>query len=460
MKYTAWEYQKYATDRMIEASCGPLLEMGLGKTVSALTAMDELIKAGEVKKVLIISPLRVADIVWSNEIEKWDHLKHLKYSKVLGSEAKRKKALLVKADIYLINRENVPWLVAFYAGAWPFDATILDESSSFKDPTSKRFKAIRQVAPRMKRKYILTGTPIPNGMLDLWSQIYFLDKGQRLGESYAKYREKYFEPDKRNREVIHSYKIRNPDADLLGPDIMVKEIQQKIGDICFSMKARDYLDMPPRLDTITWVKLSAADKERYDVFERDSVLAMGEEEITALSAGALYNKLLQFANGAVYDDDHKFHEMHNAKIEALRERLEAANGHPVLVPYQFQHDRDRIVTYLKEFKPVVFKTEDQYHAWNRKEIPLLIAHPLSFSHGLNMQDGGHLLEWFGRPWSAEAYTQTVGRLDRQGQKFTVINNTIAVMGTIEEQVLSRNEGKLSRQAVMMDAVKAIVRKHR
>lgn len=459
MKFTPWPYQQYTIDRIVDNSCGPLLEMGLGKTVSTLTAIDKLLKTGEVKRVLVIAPLRVAEIVWSNEIKKWDHLKHLKYSKVLGSETKRKKALLAKADIYIINRENVAWLVAYYAGAFPFDTVIVDESSSFKDPTSRRFKALRQVSPMIKRKYILTGTPVPNGMLDMWSQVYILDKGDRLGESFAKYREKYFEADKRDRHVIHSYKIKKGD-EMLGATIYEKEIHQKIGDICFSMKARDYLDMPPRLDTATWVKLSEADQGRYDDFERDSVLAMEDNEITALSAGALYNKLLQFANGAVYDEKHVYHEMHMAKIEALRERLEAANGQPVIVPYQFQHDRDRILKYLKEFKPVFFETEDQYHAWNRKEISLLIAHPLSFSHGLNMQDGGHHIEWFGRPWSAEQYTQTVGRLDRQGQQFPVVNNTIAVLGTIEEEVLTRNEGKLTRQSIMMDAVKAIVKKHR
>ncbi len=461
MIFKPWPYQGYTIDRMVEGTCGPLLEMGLGKTVSALSATDILLKSGEVKKPLVIAPLRVAQVVWSDEIQKWDHLNHLKISKIIGTETQRKKALLEKADIYIINRENVAWLVAFYGTAFPFDMMIVDESSSFKDPKSNRFKALRQVAPKVKRKYIMSGTPAPNSLLDLWSQVYLLDKGKRLGESFSKYRKEYFEPNKRDQFVIFNYKLKTEEhADILGDDILEKEIHDKIGDICFSMKARDYLDMPPRLDTTAYIQMSPQALARYNEFERDSVLQMESAEITAFSAGALYNKLLQFANGAVYDENKNYHEIHMAKIEALEERLEAASGHPVLVLYQFQHDRDRILQHLKKFKPVVFKEADQQYAWNRKEIPVLLAHPLSMAHGLNLQEGGHFLEWFGRPWSAENYIQAYGRLDRQGQKVSVVNNTIAVRGTIDEQVIERSEGKLMRQDLMMSAVKAVISKHK
>lgn len=458
MKFTPWKYQQYTTDRMVEDTCGPLLEMGLGKTVSALTAVDQMLKSKTIKKPLVIAPLRVAEVVWTGERDKWDHLNHLKISKIIGTEANRKRALLEKADLYVINRENIPWLVAFYGKGFPFDCVIIDESSSFKDPKSKRFRALRQVAPLIKRKYILTGTPIPNGLLDMWSQVYFLDRGKRLGESFSNYRKEYFQPDKRNRQTIFSYALKTDDMDILGKDFLEKEIHQKIGDICFSMKARDYLNMPPRIDTTTMIPLSAEARAKYDEFERDQVLKILEAEITALSAGVLYNKLLQFANGAVYDENKIYHEIHMAKIDALEERIEAANGHPVLVLYQFKHDVERIMKHLKRFKPVFFEKANQVEAWNRKEIPVFVGHPASMGHGLNMQDGGHLIEWFGRPWSSEMWSQAIARLDRQGQKFSVINNTLACIGTVDERVIERSDGKLMKQEYMMQAVKAIIEK--
>lgn len=462
MKFNPWPYQQYTIDRMIEATCGPLLDMGLGKTVSSLTAIDKLIyELKQVKKVLVIAPLRIADEVWSSEIEKWDHLKRLRISKVLGSETRRKKALYEKVDIYIINRENVAWLVAFYASAWPFDMTIIDESSSFKDPASKRFRAIRQVAPLIKRKYILTGTPIPNGLLGIWSQVYFLDRGERLGDSYAKYREKYFEPDKRSRDHIHSYKLQNPDEEILGPHIMEREIHSKIGDICFSMKAADYLKLPERMDLTREVIFDGEEYQKYLDFERDQVLALNEEdEITALNAAALTNKLLQYANGAVYDEDKKYHVVNDAKLDALEELIEAADGHPVLVFYSFRHDLERIKERLKAYEPVHLQSSEDIRAWNNVEVNVMLAHPASAGHGLNLQAGGNTIIWYGLPWSLELYQQANARLHRQGQLKPVIIHRLITRGTMDEDVLAALENKTSKQDALMRAVKAVIAKYR
>ena len=462
MIYKPHPYQQYTTERMVEDTCGPLLDMGLGKTVASLTALDILIyEKKEVKKCLVIAPLRIADEVWSAEAKKWDHLKRLKISKVLGSESKRKKALLYKADIYIINRENVAWLVAFYGGAFPFDTVIIDESSSFKDPTSKRFRALRQVAPLIKRKYILTGTPVPNGLLGIWSQVYFLDRGKRLGESYTKFREKYFEPDKRNRQVIHSYKLRKPDEDILGPDIMEKEIHEKIGDICFSMKASDYLKLPERIDITREVSFNEAEYQQYLEFEKSQVLALNEEdEITALNAAALTNKLLQYANGAVYDGDKKWHPVNAAKLDVLEELIEGSCGNPTLVFYSFRHDLERIKQRLKSHKPIHLQSSEEIAAWNSGKIAVMLAHPASAGHGLNLQDGGNTIAWYGLPWSLELYQQAVARLHRQGQIRPVYNHRLIVKGTMDEAVLDALEHKTVKQDALMNAVKALIAKYR
>lgn len=302
---------------------------------------------------------------------------------------------------------------------------------------------------------------LPNGLLDLWPQLYLLDQGERLGKTLTGYREKYFNPGKRNGHVIYEYKLKKDDSGILGPDVYEREIYEKISDICISMKARDYLDLPDRLDTFTMVHFSPEVQKLYEKFERDQVLQMGSaDEITALSAAALYGKLLQFSNGAIYDVNKDYHEIHHAKIEALEERIEAADGQPVLVLYQFKHDLDRIMRYLKKYKPVFLQSGEDVKAWNRKEIQLLVGHPASMGHGLNMQAGGHILEWFGLPSSLELRQQTIARLDRQGQTMPVLNNSLAMKGSIEETVIERLSDKAIGQEIMMDAVKAIVAKYR
>jgi len=460
MKFNPHPYQSYTIQRVKDGACGPLLDMGLGKTVSVLTAMDHLLKTGEVKKILVIAPLRIADEVWSSEIQKWDHLKHMTISKVLGTEGQRKKALLTKADLWIINRENVAWLVAHYGTGFPFDTVILDESSSFKDPKSKRFKALRQVSPLIKRKYILTGTPIPNGLLDMWSQVYFLDGGQRLGKTYSTYQKEYFESDKRNRHVVFSYKIKKGD-DLLGDDIFEREIHSKIGDICFSMKASDYLKLPERFDLTREVTLSASEMAGYLKFEKEQVLALKTgEDITALTAAALTNKLLQYANGAVYDDDKNYHVVHNAKLDALEEMVESAGGHPVLIFYSFIHDRERIMQRLKSYKPIHLKTSADIQAWNSSIIPVMLAHPASAGHGLNLQAGGNQIIWFGVPWALELWQQANARLHRQGQEKPVYVHKLITKGTMDELPVIALDRKTGKQEALMQAVKALVGKYR
>lgn len=461
MKFNPWPYQEYAIKRMLEGTCGVFMDMGLGKSVSALTAMAELIRRGEVRRVLVIAPLRIADEVWSTEAKKWDHLKHLRISKVLGPEKRRKDALLKEADIYVVNRENVAWLVAFYGTEFKrFDVCIIDESSSFKDSTSKRFRALRQVAPLIRRKYILTGTPVPNGLLGLWSQVYFLDRGERLGKSFTAYRNQYFEAAKRNRQTIFSYKLKGPDDDLLGTDIYEREIHDKISDLCFSMKAADYLQLPERIDLTREVVLTGPEQAKYEQFERDQVLGIYEgKDITALSAAALSNKLLQYANGAVYDENKQYHEVHNCKLEALEEIVEAADGHPVLVFYSYKHDLDRIMKRLKAYKPVKLESSKEIEAWNEGRIGVMLAHPASAGHGLNLQAGGHIVAWFGLPWSLELYQQANARLHRQGQTKPVVIHHLITRGTMDEDVMAALDSKAGKQEALMAAVKARIDKY-
>jgi len=465
MKYQPFPYQEYTTRRIIENTCGPLLDMGLGKTVSTLTAIDHLIyEKQEVKKVLVVAPLRIADEVWSTEIAKWDHLNRLRLSKVLGSEKERKQALRVQADIYVINRENIPWLVAQYGTAWPFDMIVVDESSSFKNPQSKRFKALRKVRPLAKRVYTLTGTPTPNGLLGLWPQVYLLDRGERLGESFSNFRKQYFDPDKRNGETIFSYAIKRPDRkmnDILGRDIFEKEIHDKIGDICFSMKASDYLDLPARIDRIRQVQLGAKVQAQYDEFERDQVLTLlGDQEITAFNSGALTSKLMQYANGAIYDENKDWHEVHDAKLAALEEIVEAADGNPVLVFYSFKHDLERIKTRLSGYRVRTLQTAKDIHDWNDGKIEVLLAHPASAGHGLNLQAGGNIIVWFGLTFDLELFQQANARLHRMGQTKPVIIHYLIVKGTIDEEVVAALDSKSGKQEAVIRAVKARIDKHR
>jgi SNF2 family DNA or RNA helicase len=464
MIFKPHNYQAFATQHILDnESAGLFLDMGLGKTAITLTAVNKLMfEEFEITKALVIAPKRVAEDTWIKESAKWDHTKHLKISVVLGTERQRKEALQVKADIYVINRENVAWLVAHLRGSWPFDMTIIDELSSFKNPKSQRFKAMRTVLPKIKRMVGLTGTPAPNGLIDLWSQLYLLDQGERLGQTITSYRNKYFNEGKRNGHVVYNYTLKSDVKDgFLGNDIYEKEIYEKIGDICVSMKAKDFLDMPPLIEVVKEVHLSPKMMDKYLQFEKDLIMSISdEEEITALNAAALTNKLLQFSNGAVYDSDKNVHWVHDEKLEALEEDIEAANGKPVLVLYNYKHDVDRILKRFKSLKPVVIKTSDDVTAWNSGKIQLMVGHPASMGHGLNMQDGGNLLSWFGMPWGSELNLQTIARLYRQGQKQSVTNSRILCAGTMDMDVLASFEGKVKVQDAVMNAVKARIKKYR
>lgn len=449
-------YQKYAVDFIQNhPAAGLLLDMGLGKTVSTLTAINRLMyEELEVNKVLVIAPKRVAEDTWVKEAAKWEHLKHLRISRVLGTERQRKEALKAKADIYVINRENVCWLTAYYGGALPFDMLVIDELSSFKSPKAQRFKALRLVRPQISRVVGLTGTPAPNGLADLWSQIYLLDQGARLGKTVTSYRTKYFRPGRSNGQVVFDYKP------LEGSE---ESIYNRISDICVSMKAEDYLELPPRIDITTEVTLPAAAQSQYEEFEKTEILKLAEEEgnnISAVNAAALSNKLLQFSNGAIYDGERQVHEIHDAKLEALEEIAEAANGEPVLVFYSFRHDIARIKRKLAAFKPQELTDSEDIEKWNRGEIKVLLAHPASAGHGLNLQKGGNNVVWFGLTWSLELYQQANARLHRQGQTKPVKVYHLLSRGTMDEDVIKALSGKADKQEALMQAVKARIKKYR
>lgn len=448
------EYQRKAVQHIIEHPYSALLlDMGLGKSISTLTAIKKLMDEYlEVTKVLIIAPKRVAESTWSDEINKWDHLKGLTVSKILGTERQRKEALKAKADIYLINRENVAWMVAHLQGWFPFDMLVIDELSSFKSAKAARFKALRMVRPKIGRVVGLTGTPAPNGLIDLWSQLYLLDMGERLGKTITGYRSKYFIPGRSNGQVVFDYKLQNGSEEA---------IYRQIGDICISMKAEDYLELPERIDQTVEVCLPENVMERYQEFEKQQVLAIEEEgDISAVNAAALSNKLLQFGNGAIYDADRNVHTIHDEKLEALGEILEAANGQPVLVFYSFKHDASRIAQKFKSYRPVLIDGADDIKAWNRGDIQLMLAHPASAGHGLNLQAGGHIVVWFGLNWSLELYQQANARLHRQGQTKPVIIHHLVAKGTMDEDVMKAIAGKADKQEALMQAVKVRIDKYR
>lgn len=452
MKFKPHNYQAHGIDHVLQNPyCGLFLDMGLGKTAITLTAIDRLLyEEFESDKVLVIAPKKVAEDTWARETLKWDHLKHLRLSIILGTERQRIEALRAKADIYIINRENVAWLVTHLGGAWPFDTVVIDELSSFKNPQAQRFKALRTVRPKMRRVIGLTGTPAPNGLEDLWAQLYLLDQGERLGKTITGYRTQYF--NKTPYVNYPEYKLKQSSCE--------QQIYSKIEDICVSMKAADYLELPKRIDRVKTVKLPGKIMENYLAFEKDLILNMPDaEDITAVNAAALSTKLLQFSNGAVYDSESNWHEVHREKLEALEEEIEAANGNPVLVFYSYKHDLERILKYFKALKPVVLKGSAEVERWNKGEIRLLLAHPASAGHGLNMQDGGNVLVWFGLQWGLELYQQAVARLDRQGQTKPVINSRIVSEGTIDEELLLSLQDKAVRQDALMAAIKARIKKY-
>ena len=460
MKWIPYDYQKHAIDHSIDnPAAGLFLGMGLGKTAITLTVIDKLLFDSMLcEKPLIVAPKKVANHTWGAEIQKWDHLKHLTVSKIMGTEKERKMAIKAKADIYITSRDLIAWLITYFQGAFPFDLLILDELSSFKNQASIRFKAVKSVRPLVKRVMGLTGTPAPNGLIDLWAQVYLLDQGERLEKTISAYRTKYFTSSKYT--PYPDYKIiKDPDP-LIGADYYEKKIYSKVSDICISMKAEDYLDLPKRIDRLNKVYLPKNIMAKYAEFEKKLVLSLEETEIDAINAAVLTNKLLQFSNGAIYDEEKVWHEIHKEKLEALEEDIEAANGESVLIFYNFKHDLERILKHLKKYKPVVLKGSKEINDWNKGKIQILLAHPQSAGHGLNLQDGGHLIEWFGNTWGLEYYEQGIARLDRQGQTKPVVNTRIITVGTMDERVLQSLENKSKTQDSLMFAVKALIKKYK
>lgn len=401
----------------------------------------------EVNKVLVVAPLRVAEDTWTKESAKWDHLQGLRVVRVLGSQAQRICALETDADIYCINRENIPWLVKYYGTDWPFDGVVLDELSSFKSPSSKRFKAMRKVRPLIKHIVGLTGTPSPNGLIDLWAQIYLLDQGKRLGRTLTEYRNRYFNPGRRNGYVVYDWVPKDGAED---------EIYRRISDICISMKACDYLKLPERVDVVRTVKLDDEAQTAYTEMEKEAVLELGPNEIVdAGTAAVVSGKLLQIANGAVYDENGKTHIIHESKLDTLEDVIEAVNGRPVLVFYAYQHDLERIMQRFPQARKLEGSAE--IDAWNRGEIPILLAHPAGAGHGLNLQAGGNHIVWFGLTWSLELYQQANARIYRQGVKGERVTIThLVTEGTIDEDVMRVLDGKATRQDALLEAVKARV----
>lgn len=449
MKFVPHAYQSYCIQRIIaDPYLGLFIDMGLGKTVITLTAINDLkYNRFAINKVLVIAPKKVAEATWSKEAAKWDHLKHLRISLVLGSEKQRIRALNTPADIYIINRENVCWLVEYYRNAWPFDKVDIDESSSFKSHQAKRFKALTWVRPHIKRLVELTGTPAPNGLMDLWAQLFLLDQGQRLGKHIGQFRERYFSPDKRNAQQVFSFQPK-PGAD--------EAIQQLIGDICISMKAEDYLQLPDiTVDDIP-VVLDPAAQKKYNQLEREMLLQIDESLIDVSTAVALSNKLLQLCNGAVYDDAGAAVEIHRCKIEAFLELIEQLNGQPALVFYNFRHDLDRLEKALAKSGLRVrrLNTPQDETDWNNRQIDVLLAHPASAAYGLNLQDGGNHVVWFGLNWSLELYQQANKRLHRQGQKQKVIIHHLVVEDGRDEDVVKALADKGATQDRLIESLKA------
>lgn len=455
MIYRPYEYQRTATRWILDhPRCGLFLDMGLGKTVSTLTAVQQMIDDCEVDKVLVVAPKKVAETTWTTEAQKWQHLAGLRVVKVMGTEKQRKLALESPGDVYIIGRDSFVWLCGLYGGMLPFDVLVIDELTSFKSSKSQRFKAMRIATPTVQRVIGLTGTPAPNGLVDLWAQIYCLDMGDRLGKSVTRYKETYFDIHKWNNiEVRATCKAG-----------CEKIIRDKIADICLSMQAKDYLQLPDLLVHTEKVELSKAVMDKYAAFEREKVLEFKAEHgdepanVLANSAAGLMNKLSQFANGAVYDDERNVHEVHDEKLDRLAELVEAA-GSPVLVFYQYKHDVDRIVKKLKGYRVAQYEGEAQLHQWNAGEIDVLLAHPASTAYGLNMQAGGHYIVWFGTGWNLELYQQANARLHRQGQLYPVTVYKLLCSHTVDERANAALESKKGVQQSLLDSLNYLLRKH-
>lgn len=449
-------YQQHCINKIIEVKkLGLFLDMGLGKTVTTLTAIKELkYDRFQVRKVLVIAPKKVAEGTWTREAAKWDHTRMLRVSPVLGSQSRRVKALNTPADIYITNRENVVWLVDYYRNAWPFDMVVVDESSSFKSHSAKRFKALASVGGHIDRMVELTGTPSPNGLDDLWAQVFLLDGGERLGKRYTHFRERYFQPDKRGADgMVYSYEAK-PGSE--------EGILEKISDICISMKAGDYLQLPDVTYHEIPVELDAKAAKAYHDMEREMVLQLpGDgEDISVTSAAALSNKLLQLANGAIYDGDRQVHAVHGCKVEAFMELVESLQGKPALVFYNYQHDRTRLLEALKKtgLRVRELKTPQDEDDWNARRIDILLTHPASSAYGLNLQQGGNHVIWFGLTWNYELYTQANKRLHRQGQQEKVIIHHLVCTGTRDEDVMQALQRKDDVQNWVMESLKARIRR--
>lgn len=455
MKYSPHNYQAYATNFILEHPVSAVfLDMGLGKSVITLTALFDLcLDSFLVRKVLVIAPLRVARDTWPAEIKKWDHLHGLSYSVAVGSEAERKAALMQRASVYIINRENVQWLIEESGLTFDYDMVVIDELSSFKSYQAKRFRSLLKARPFVKRIVGLTGTPSSNGLMDLWAEFRILDLGKRLGRFITHYRNAYFQPDKRNGQVVFSYKPL-PGAE--------EKIYAAISDITISMKAADHLKMPECFYNDAIVTLSPKERKAYDAMRKDLVISLKGEEIDAGNAAALANKLSQMANGAVYGEDRRVFQIHDRKLDMLEDLIEAANGKPVLVAYWFKHDLERISERLHKLH-IPFSLLDDSQSiqrWNNGELPVALIHPASAGHGLNLQAGGSTLIWFGLTWSLELYQQTNGRLWRQGQKSdTVVIHHIIAKDTIDERIMSALRKKDKTQTALIDAVKANLEVH-
>lgn len=449
MKAVLHPYQEFCVRWLREHDeAALLLDMGLGKTLITLTALSDLELLGEdLGRVLVIAPLLPARHTWPAEIAKWDHTAHLRVSLVAGSAAERQRALRRKADVYVVNRENAAWLVNFYTPArWPFGTVIIDELSSFKSRQAKRWKALRSVRARIRRIWGLTGTPAPNGLMDLWAQMALIDCGERLGRRIGGYRERYFVPGRRSGHVVYDWALK-PGAE--------DAIHARIADVAVSMRAKDELRLPGRVDNVVEVELPPAAMAEYRRFEREQATEVLGEEVTAASAAALANKLLQWANGAVYDDAGEAREVHRAKLDALAGILEEAQGQPVLAFYAYRHDRERILAAFPQAEVLDANADDGLiERWNRGDVPLMLAHPQGTGHGLNLQTGGHIAVWFGLTWSLEAYQQACARLDRQGQAETVIVHHLVAQGTVDGRVMDVLAGKATLQDAMMDALRA------
>ena len=457
MKFRPYEYQQTAIKWIINnPRCGLFLDMGLGKTVSTLTAIQQLMDDCEISRTLVVAPKKVAETTWTTEAQKWDHLKSLKVAKVMGTEKQRKLALAEKADVYVIGRDSFVWLVGIFGGMLPFDVLVIDELTSFKSSKSNRFKAMRMATPTAKRVIGLTGTPAPNGLIDLWAQMYCIDMGERLGRSVTKYRETYFETHKWNNIIVRCNVKKGYD----------EVIRKKIADICLSMQAKDYLQLPDLINHTIKVQLSTATMQAYTKFEREKVLQFQDEHqgetanVLAQSAAGLMNKLSQFANGAIYDDERNVHHVHDEKLDRLAEIIEAANGSSVLVFYQYKHDAARIAEkFNKAYRVKVYTDEKQLIEWNAGQVDILLAHPASTAFGLNMQDGGHYIVWFGTGWNLELYQQANARLHRQGQQYPVQVYNLVCSGTVDERAEAALENKKGVQQGLLDSLNYLIRKH-